>query len=193
MNENSWLNAVKDCSFVIHIASPNPHKVPKDESEVIKPALNGTLFVLKACVQEGSKVKRVVLTSSMVAIIGDEWTTGKVYSENDFSDAYTKSKILAERAAWDFVKERKKANQSCFDLVVMNPGFIFSIGTNLLLKLFSFLDKTIAIIVPWLDKTPKFDNDRFLNVLNIQPIGPKKSIIDMAYSMIERGFIPKKY
>ena len=63
LNENSWLNAVKDCSYVIHTASPVPIGVPADENEVIKPAVNGTLFVMRACVQPGSKVKRVVLTS----------------------------------------------------------------------------------------------------------------------------------
>jgi nucleoside-diphosphate-sugar epimerase len=101
-NENSWLGAVKDCTYVLHTASPVPNYVPRDENEVIKPAVNGTLFVLRACVQENTKVKRVVLTSSVSAIAGDECTTGKVYSEKDFaslekSQAYTKSKILAEK------------------------------------------------------------------------------------------------
>ena len=63
LNEDSWLNAVKDCSYVIHTASPVPIGVPSDENEVIKPAVNGTLFVLRACVQPGTNVKRVVLTS----------------------------------------------------------------------------------------------------------------------------------
>lgn len=87
MNEESWLNAVKDCNYVIHTASPVPNYVPSDENEIIKPAVNGTLFVLKACVQEGSQVKRVVLTSSVAAIAGDDFQTGKVYSETDFSIA----------------------------------------------------------------------------------------------------------
>ena len=95
LNEESWVNAVKDCTYVVHVASPVPNYVPKDESEVIKPAVNGTLFVLKACVQEGSKVKRVVLTSSVAAIAGDEFQSGKVYDESDFalasvSQPYTK-------------------------------------------------------------------------------------------------------
>ena len=95
MNEQSWLNAVKDCTYVIHAASPVPNYVPKDENEIIKPAVNGTQFVLKACVQEGTLVKRVVLTSSVAAIAGDEFQTGKVYSEKDFavasvSQPYTK-------------------------------------------------------------------------------------------------------
>jgi nucleoside-diphosphate-sugar epimerase len=102
-DESSWLDAVKDCNYVMHTASPVPKYVPSDENEVIKPAVNGTLFVLKACVQEGNKVERIVLTSSVSAISGDECTTDKLYSEKDFSvieksQPYTKSKILAEKA-----------------------------------------------------------------------------------------------
>lgn len=124
-NEQSWLAAVKDCTHVIHTASPVPGHVPSDEMEVIKPAVDGTNNVLKACMQPGSLVKRVVLTSSLAAIAGDEYEHDKLYSEKDFSSTlnaqpYTKSKILAEKAAWDFVKE----NNNCFELAVINPGFI---------------------------------------------------------------------
>ena len=63
LNENSWLDAVKGCTYVIHTASPVPIGVPTDENEVITPAVNGTLFVLRASIQPESIVKRVVLTS----------------------------------------------------------------------------------------------------------------------------------
>ena len=66
LDESSWIAAVKDCTHVIHTASPVPSHVPEQENEVILPALNGVLNVFRACVQEGSKVKRVALTSSMV-------------------------------------------------------------------------------------------------------------------------------
>jgi nucleoside-diphosphate-sugar epimerase len=113
MDEKSWPSAVKDCTYIIHTASPVPSKVPKDENEVIKPAVSGVMNVFKAAVQEGARVKRIVLTSSIAAIAGDEFITDKVYSESDLSDPsisqpYTKSKILSEKAAWDFVEERKK-------------------------------------------------------------------------------------
>ena len=60
---------------------------------------------------------------------GDSYVQNKTYSENDWSNLtnlspYPKSKTLAEKAAWDFVKEREKANQSCFELAVINPGFV---------------------------------------------------------------------
>ena len=92
---------------------------------MIKPAVDGVLNVFKACAQEGSLVKRVVLTSSIAAIAGDEFENRKIYTENDFSSElnaqpYTKSKILSERAAWEFLKK----NNNCFELSVINPGFI---------------------------------------------------------------------
>lgn len=61
--------AVKGCEYVIHTASPFPVTEPSDASEVINPAKEGTLSVLKASVEAGT-VKRVVLTSSIVAIVG---------------------------------------------------------------------------------------------------------------------------
>lgn len=61
---------MKDCTFVIHMASPFPPETPKNEDEVIKPAVEGTKNVLQACVNAGC-VKRVVLTSSCVAIYGN--------------------------------------------------------------------------------------------------------------------------
>jgi hypothetical protein len=61
--EDGWLQAVQDCTYVVHTASPFPLVQPKNEQELIRPAVNGTMFVLKACAaQPGSKVKRVVLT-----------------------------------------------------------------------------------------------------------------------------------
>jgi nucleoside-diphosphate-sugar epimerase len=102
-DEKSWINAVKDCTYVIHTASPFPNEVPRDENEVIKPAVNGTLFVFRACVQEGSKVKRVVLTSSVAAINGDILATNHPFTEKDWPELtnlapYPKSKALAEKA-----------------------------------------------------------------------------------------------
>ena len=67
----SFINsAVKDCTFVIHVASPFPMEDPKDEMDVIGPAVEGTRNVLEACAKTKGEVKRVVLTSSCAAIIG---------------------------------------------------------------------------------------------------------------------------
>lgn len=103
-----WDAAVSGCDFVLHVASPvQPGKV-KDENAVIVPAREGTLRVLRAARDAG--VQRVVLTSAFHAVGFGHPHTDHVFTEDDWSvldgpgvDAYGKSKILAERAAWDFV------------------------------------------------------------------------------------------
>lgn len=132
LKEETWLNAVKGCTYVFHTASPVPVDIPKHEEELIKPALNGTLSVLRACVQDGVNVKRVVLTSSVAAVAGEKYTEGYTYTEKDWPQldtihAYCKSKYFAEKAAWDFIKEREKNGQSCFELAVINPGLVMVI------------------------------------------------------------------
>ena len=131
LKEETWPDAVKGCTFVIHTASPFPNTNPRDENEIIKPAVNGTLFVFRACAQE-EKVKRVVLTSSVAAIAGDNFEHNKHYTEKDWADpnllsAYPKSKVLAEKSAWEFLEERKKNNLKCFELAVINPGYVMVI------------------------------------------------------------------
>ena len=124
-----WVEAVTGCKYVMHVASPFPAENPANEDEIIKPAVDGTLYVMKAC-QEAKCVKRVVLTSSVVAVCnGFEVGGEKEYTENDWTDhkrqgltAYTKSKTLAEKAAWDFVEGLEEEEK--FELVVMNPAFV---------------------------------------------------------------------
>jgi len=88
LDANSWPNAVRECSYVIHTASPFPSEIPSDESLVCGPAIDGTLNVLKACVLPNGQVtvKRVVLTSSVAAIAGDVFDNGRIYNENDWPD-----------------------------------------------------------------------------------------------------------
>jgi nucleoside-diphosphate-sugar epimerase len=101
--------------------------VPKDEMELIGPAVDGAKRVLRACAAAGT-VKRVVMTSSVAAIaFGHTDGHGTVRTEEDWSrvencEAYQKSKTLAERAAWDFV--RALPTERRFELVVVNPGFV---------------------------------------------------------------------
>ena len=122
LNEESWKEAVKGCTHVYHVASPFPPSVPTDENEVIRPAVEGTLNVLKACSESGM-IKRVVLTSS-IAAIGSGVTRDYNESDwaNDASSPYQKSKMLAERAAWDFVN--KLEDDKKFELAVVNPGLV---------------------------------------------------------------------
>ena len=112
---------------MLHVASPFVVKEPKDENELIKPAVDGTLRALKAAKKAG--VKRVVVTSSAVAMFGgskglininqDSWTD--VNAKN--VTAYMKSKTLAEKSAWDFIKNQTGENK--LELVVINPGPVY--------------------------------------------------------------------
>jgi nucleoside-diphosphate-sugar epimerase len=126
LSDSGWDEAVHGSATVIHTASPFPIEQPDDADEVIRPAHDGTLHVLKAASRAG--VKRVVLTSSSVAIFyASSVPAGHVYSERDFTDEaragltpYIRSKTIAEKAAWDFVKSTPGAPE----LAVINPGFV---------------------------------------------------------------------
>lgn len=108
LDKERWVQATEGIDYVLHIASPIPPGIPKDENEIIKPAVEGTVNVLEAALK--NKVKKVVVTSSCLAIfLGNE---DKLNTEEDWSDVaksahYPKSKILAERAAWDFYEKHK--------------------------------------------------------------------------------------
>ena len=125
--DEGWDEAMKGCDFVLHVASPYVTKEPRDENELIKPAVDGTQRALKAAKKAG--VKRVVLTSSMVAMLGN--ANGSVSINQDswtdvnakHATAYLKSKTLAERSAWDFVDSQ--VGDSPLELVVVNPGPVY--------------------------------------------------------------------
>lgn len=117
-----WAGAVAGCRYVLHVASPFPLRDPADENELIQPAVQGTLRVLRASAESGT-VRRVVLTSS-VAAIRHGHPAGGTLTEDDWADLddrdpYQKSKTLAERAAWDFARADDRV-----ELVVINPGLV---------------------------------------------------------------------
>jgi dihydroflavonol-4-reductase len=106
-----WDVALSGIDVLMHTASPFPIASPKDENDLIRPAVDGTLRALNAAKKGG--VKRVILTSSNASVYGRDLPVGKTeYDETMWTDvthpigrqAYTKSKTLAEQAAWDFVK-----------------------------------------------------------------------------------------
>jgi len=124
-SEQGWNEAVEGCDYVLHVASPFPLAEPEDENDLIIPARDGSLRVLKAAKNAG--VKRVVLTSSFAAIGYGTDRKGHVFDENDWTDknaaipAYIKSKTIAEEAAWQFVKDQGEG----MELAVINPVGIF--------------------------------------------------------------------
>jgi nucleoside-diphosphate-sugar epimerase len=124
--DDGWGEAVAGCRYVLHVASPLPRELPKHEDEIIVPAREGTLRVLRAASDSG--VERVVLTSSVAAIAaGHERDGAHVFDENDWSilegiPPYEKSKTIAERAAWDFVDGLVENRR--IELVAINPGLV---------------------------------------------------------------------
>jgi nucleoside-diphosphate-sugar epimerase len=127
LHDDGWDEAMQGCTYVQHVASPFPLDNPADPQEVIRPAREGALRALRTATRAG--VKRVVLTSSIVAVTlpWPEASLGHVFTEADWSNperpdvtAYVISKTLAEQAAWDFVKGEMKAPE----LTVINPAFV---------------------------------------------------------------------
>jgi nucleoside-diphosphate-sugar epimerase len=125
-SDAGWPQAVASCEYVLHVASPFPANLPKHEDELILPAREGALRVLRASRAAG--VRRVVLTSSFAAIGYGHKPQETPFDETSWTDPkgddvlpYGKSKTLAERAAWDFI-----ANEGGgLELSVVNPVGVF--------------------------------------------------------------------
>lgn len=125
-HDAGWAEAAAHCDYVLHIASPFPSKIPEDENDLIRPAREGTLRVLRAARAAG--VKRVVLTSSFAAIGYGHSPQAAPFTETDWTDPsspdalpYVRSKTFAERAAWDFVAREKDSPE----LATVNPVGVF--------------------------------------------------------------------
>jgi nucleoside-diphosphate-sugar epimerase len=124
-SDTGWQQAVVGCDYALHVASPFPAAPPKDENELIIPAREGALRVLRAARDAG--VKRVVMTSSFAAIGYGHKSRTAPFDETTWTDisgdvaAYPKSKTIAERAAWDFM-EREGGS---LELAVVNPVGVF--------------------------------------------------------------------
>jgi dihydroflavonol-4-reductase len=156
MKDAGWDMAMEGCDYVLHIASPFVVKVPKNENELIKPAVEGTLRALKAAKKAG--VKRVVLTSSTVAMQGGKHGIVKI-DQDSWTDvnektvtAYFKSKTLAEKSAWEFIKNQ--TGDTKLELVVVNPGPIYgpTLTGNLATEAMDFFKKLITGKVPMLPR-----------------------------------------
>ncbi|XP_020603054.1 putative uncharacterized oxidoreductase YDR541C isoform X2 [Orbicella faveolata] len=251
--KESWNDAVKDCTYVIHVASPFPAENPRDEMEVIGPAVEGTKNVLEACAKTKGGVKRVVLTSSCAAIYSGRVGEDIVFTEEDWASEeksvpYEKSKRRAELAAWELVKGLPDDEK--FELCTINPGLIlgpvlhgskctsmefhrrflqrempmvpklsmpvtdvrdvagahitamtspkapgYNVPTTQApsfgLKILSCFDASLKMLLPSLGHEVKFDNSKIKDHLGYQPTELKSSVIDMAYNLIDAGFIKK--
>src|SRR5215471_2628640 len=126
LSDAGWAEAVAGCEYVLHVASPFPPGLPKHEDELIVPAREGALRVLRASRDVG--VKRVVLTSSFAAIGYGHKPQQTPFDETSWTDPdgedvlpYAKSKTLAERAAWEFIAAEGRG----LELSVVNPVGVF--------------------------------------------------------------------
>ncbi len=137
-SDPDWADAVAGADYVLHVASPVPAVDPKSDDELVRPARDGTLRVLKAARNAG--VKRVVMTSSISAIIfgrgvrekpftGAEWTDD---TNRDDTSPYDRAKTIAERAAWAW----HKAEGGGLELVTVNPGLV--LGPRARVRFFHF-------------------------------------------------------
>ena len=145
-DETVWNDLMKGIDFVQHIASPFPRVLPKNDQELIRPAKEGTLRILRAAAANG--VKRVVLTSSSGAILYGKDKAGRTgtYNEHTWTDVsnlrdstpYFRSKTIAEQAAWDFIRQ----DRSGLELATVCPGAIlgpvleqdFGTSANIVIK-----------------------------------------------------------
>ena len=133
LDQGSYADAMAGCSHIFHTASPFTTTIKDPQRDMVDPALKGTENVL-ASAAETPSVKRIVLTSSCVAIYGDtsdiaNYPNG-VMTEAQWNETstlthqtYSYSKTVAERRAWDM------AADASYDLVVVNPGFVIGAGT----------------------------------------------------------------
>ena len=123
LEDAGWEDAMWDCDFVMHVASPFVIEDPKDENDLIRPAKEGTLRALKAAKKAG--IKRIVVTSSVAAVnshmksgTSDHTTWTDINSK--YVTPYQKSKTIAEKAAWDFINNQDDNNK--LEMAVINPG-----------------------------------------------------------------------
>lgn len=150
-SDQGWEDAASECDYVMHIASPFVIAQPKNEDELITPAVQGSLRALRAAKKAG--VKRLVLTASTMTMMGSmkngtfgpaDWTDTNAAN----TSAYTKSKTLAERAAWDFIENQSDENQ--MEMVSLHPGGVFGppLGNTITGQAMTMINRMIQGKVP---------------------------------------------
>ena len=180
MKDEGWDKAMEGCDYVLHVASPFFSSQPKDENELIKPAVEGTQRALKAAKKAG--IKRVVLTSSMVAMLGDcngslnlnqdSWTNVNAKRVS----AYLKSKTIAEKSAWDFINRQQSEHK--MELVTVHPGPVYGppLNGNLSGESMSVFKDIIKGKMPMLPKAAiNFSDVRDVAKIHVQALENKEA------------------
>lgn len=159
LNDNGWEQAMNGCDYVFHIASPYAIKVPKKENEIITPAVEGTLRALKFAKKTG--IKRLILTSSIVAMIGQDSKKNKILNPSSWTNLnwdeitpYIKSKTKAELMAWDFINNQKDEDENKLELTTIHPGAVYgpTFSNNLSGESMNMIVKLIKGEMPLLPK-----------------------------------------
>lgn len=201
-----WKEITKGVDYIQHIASPFPRELPKKEEDLIIPAKNGTLNILKAASENG--VKRVVLTSSIAAVVygkPKEHRSG-IFNESHWTDfqnkkdstPYFRSKTIAEQAAWDFMKN----DQRGLELVTVCPGAIlgpvleqdFGTSANIVIKLldgsspalpdigFDIVDvRSVADLLIKAMEKPQAANQRYVGTAGYMKFKEVAQVLKKAY------------
>lgn len=163
--DDNWEEAAKGCAYVLLVASPIFLALPKDENEMIRPAVDGTLRVLKVARNTG--VKRVVMTSNFGAVGYSHKDPNTQITENDWTDpnekglsSYNKSKVLAEKAAWDFIN-KEGGN---LEFATINPAAIFgpALGKN--------MSSGFELLRNLLDGSIKAVPNLYMNIIDVRDV-----------------------
>jgi dihydroflavonol-4-reductase len=164
-SDTGWEEAVKGCDYIAHVASPFPLSQPKNENDLIRPAVDGTLRVLTAARNAGAS--RVVMTSSTAAIVSGHPRDKTHFSEQDWTildspetTAYAKSKTMAEKSAREFIKN--EAPDVYFSTI--NPGLVW--GPALDARIGSSLDIIRMMLNGKYPGCPKF----YLSVVDVRDV-----------------------
>ncbi|WP_443660963.1 SDR family oxidoreductase [Clostridium algidicarnis] len=163
--DDNWDEAMKGCDYVLSVASPVFFTIPRDENEVIRPAVDGIVRVLKAA--RNASVKRVVMTSNFGAVGFSNKNPNAATTEADWTEqnekglsSYEKSKLLAERAAWNFInKEGGK-----LEFATINPVAI--LGPSLS----AHISGSFGILEHLLDGSMKSIPNILLNIVDVRDV-----------------------
>jgi dihydroflavonol-4-reductase len=159
-HEGSFEHAIAGCDWVCHTATPVSFNPKDPKRDVIDPAVNGTLNVLRAAERAGC-VRRIALTSSVAAVAGWEGPRSATYTEADWNQtsdersAYPLAKVLAERAAWDFISETSMELVSILPPYIFGPAMTRAHSRTSNALIYSVISGKVPLIprinLPWVD------------------------------------------
>lgn len=163
--DDNWANALKDCNYVLSVASPVFLENPNNEKEAVRPAAEGILRILKHANNSG--VKRVIMTSNFGAVGFSQIDKNRLTTEDDWTDVnldglsvYEKSKTLAEKAAWEYIKN----HGGKLEFATINPVAILGPSLN------SHVSESFGILKNLLNGSMKAIPNIPLNIIDVRDV-----------------------